>query len=556
MSTLKRWLLVLGIFVFLVFGIRYYNMNPYEHSTIHKMILYLILLGIVIWAYKKTKKLKQSILQKDIEHGSAEWATFEQLQAAGVLLGNEQNHNYDNGATWFAGNFRTANHYHCLTVAPSRSGKGASVIIPNLLSKPVCSLVVTDPKGELAFITARFQANSGQKVYIIDPWNLQETNGSVHGIKPSGFNPFDFIKMEENKLIDNCTQIAALLVPVNPLAKDPYWDDAARNLIKLCMLHIVTAMPESEHHFWTLYKMLRPHGEEWARMLVEMEYNDAFDGLISRQSAEYSMPPTESPLRSVISTAQNATTIFESPELRASLLKSDFNPMDLSNGDCTVYIVIPYEYLESHARWLRMLVGICIRAATVKINKRVKFILDEFGVLGKMEEIAKGFQFLAGKNICLWPFIQDLGTLKQIYGEEGMNKFVANASVLQFFGTNDPFTANYISELLGEATITQKTESYQSGQNGGSSTTYNKMARKLMTPEEIMKDEGTIIFHSNLKTHMPKYFYYNTFFVDRADKPPFMPTTTLKDPAVYTPLKEQKLSNISFLRIALRVIFK
>ena len=43
---------------------------------------------------------------------------------------------------------------HLMTVAPARQGKGTSVVIPNLLHYPG-SVFVTDPKGELAAVTAR-----------------------------------------------------------------------------------------------------------------------------------------------------------------------------------------------------------------------------------------------------------------------------------------------------------------------------------------------------------------------------------------------------------------
>lgn len=57
---------------------------------------------------------------------------------------------------------------HILTVAGSRSGKSVG-LISNLLFYPG-SILATDPKGELAEITAQRRAAMGQKIYVLDPF--------------------------------------------------------------------------------------------------------------------------------------------------------------------------------------------------------------------------------------------------------------------------------------------------------------------------------------------------------------------------------------------------
>ncbi|WP_374755500.1 type IV secretory system conjugative DNA transfer family protein [Runella slithyformis] len=60
---------------------------------------------------------------------------------------------------------------HGLTIAGSGHGKGVCIILPNLLSPPLNSWFVLDPKGEIAIITAKWQSQQGQKVVILDPGN-------------------------------------------------------------------------------------------------------------------------------------------------------------------------------------------------------------------------------------------------------------------------------------------------------------------------------------------------------------------------------------------------
>lgn len=60
---------------------------------------------------------------------------------------------------------------HVLILASSRSGKGRSLLIPNLLTYSG-GVVVIDPKGENAQLTARRrrQLNGDGRVFVLDPW--------------------------------------------------------------------------------------------------------------------------------------------------------------------------------------------------------------------------------------------------------------------------------------------------------------------------------------------------------------------------------------------------
>jgi type IV secretion system protein VirD4 len=68
-------------------------------------------------------------------------------------------------------------------MAPTRSGKGVSAIIPNLLTYPGAVLVI-DPKGGNAAVTGRQRRDVGQAVYILDLWNIA-------GQASATFNPLD-----------------------------------------------------------------------------------------------------------------------------------------------------------------------------------------------------------------------------------------------------------------------------------------------------------------------------------------------------------------------------
>ena len=60
---------------------------------------------------------------------------------------------------------------HLITFAPTGAGKGVSCIIPALLTWDGPAIVI-DPKGENYAVTARRRLELGQRVALIDPFNV------------------------------------------------------------------------------------------------------------------------------------------------------------------------------------------------------------------------------------------------------------------------------------------------------------------------------------------------------------------------------------------------
>ncbi len=157
--------------------------------------------------------------------GSSRWATRDELDEWGLLGDREKGNGLFLGLTndVEANDIIYDGDMHALTVAPTRRGKGAMAIIPNLL-RSNSSILVIGPKGENARRTVSKRLELGQDVYVVDPWGVScEADKYGEGIEAkhlSGFNPLDFLDADDPDLASDTMLLAdALVIPVS---RDPF----------------------------------------------------------------------------------------------------------------------------------------------------------------------------------------------------------------------------------------------------------------------------------------------------------------------------------------------
>lgn len=379
---------------------------------------------------------------------------------------------------------------HILTVAGTRSGKGTNLIIPNLLgiSDYQGSWVVIDPKGENAAITARYQRESGRDVVILNPWDLL---GDYIG--PSrAYNPMDILSDTTSPhLVDDAAMIAEMLVPVVKSDKDSFFSDNARSIVTGIIMYIACHADKEERTLATLWRYARYREEDWLGLIASMQLSDhPENGLVIRnigyEIQKLSMAGEET-FGSIISTVLQATDFLKSPSLQRNL-QSDYDPAELAKGNTALYVIIPADKLQTYYKWLRLVTTTTMRAVVRKPENRVTFILDEFAALGYLPEVETALSTYAGYQVTVWPILQSLVQLKNLY-HDNWETFTANATVKQFFGINDNFSAEYISAAIGETThMTRKTlfGKNQNEEQGNS--------RKLVTPDEVRRGSASHIF--------------------------------------------------------------
>jgi type IV secretion system protein VirD4 len=343
---------------------------------------------------------------------------------------------------------------HVCLFAGSRSGKGRACILPNMLHYPG-SVLATDPKGELATITARRRVEMGQAVHVLDPFAVAGGAAVKHR---AGFNPIEAMRLDHNLVADAALIADALVVSAG---KDPHWDESAKAFIEGVILHLKTSPDyEGRRNLLTLRELVGGNAEALARLADGMEHNDAADGVIQTAAADFFDRP-ENERGSVLSTARRHLKFIDlfrnNPVGRAVLETHSFELESLKISPTTIYLCLPARHIGTCNRWLRLFVNLTLQnmeetRGPLPKGVPVLCILDEFAALGHMAQIEAAAGQIAGFGVKLWPVLQDLAQLKALY-QERWETFLGNAGIVQFFGNNDLSTLEWISKRCGKTAI-------------------------------------------------------------------------------------------------------
>jgi type IV secretion system protein VirD4 len=206
-------------------------------------------------------------------------------------------------------------------------------------------------------------------------------------------------------------------------------------------------------------------------------------------------------ISSAINTAITQTAFLDDPALtdpmRGALSASDFDLGQLKRRPTTVYLILPGRYMDAYARFLRLLITASLDHITASPGGHpVLMILDEFARLEHLPAVLNAFGFAAGFNLQLWPFLQDLPQLQELYGKKWMS-LLANCGLIQFFTPTDLETADYLQRRGGLTTGESRSRSYSGSllrQERGESR--NDARVPLLPHERVMSlpDKESVVF--------------------------------------------------------------
>jgi type IV secretion system protein VirD4 len=379
---------------------------------------------------------------------SARWATDKLLRKAGLFKGKGWRFGYSQQSGKV---LRYGGPGHFLLVAPARSGKAISVLVPALLERCNASRIIIDPKGELCAITHK-RAARFSKVVALDPFGLLKMLG-VKGVRVAGLNPLASLDWKSVSFGGDVASLAdAIVWQEEGSGADRHWTDSARQLVAAVIRVLVRYGKPEEKNLLAVRDAICGNIFEFAR-----KWRNCGDSVARQALARYAAKGAEESreLNGVVSTAVVQTDFVAMEGISASLSGNGLRFADLKRTRMTVYVVLPLDKLASCGKWFRL----CIAAALGELLKAgpgglpVLCVIDEFFSIGPLKAFQTAMSQAAGASaLQLWPVLQDMAQLQTMYPREGWRTFMSNSSVKIFFGGAmlDYETADLISRMAGE----------------------------------------------------------------------------------------------------------
>lgn len=459
-------------------------------------------------------------------HGAARFAreseiVKEGLRAAhGILLGRK-------GGRYlvFGGS------EHILLEAPTRSGKGVSLVIPNLLNWPD-SVVVLDVKRENFRRTAGFRKAGGQEVWLFDPLT---SDG-----RTARYNPLGYIdRTDQVAVIDELQKIAVMLFP-NPERGDPFWAESARTGF-IGVGAYVAAMPHRPFSIGEIYRTMT-QGDPKTTLPKLVEEAAAAGMQLSTPCLNAIVDFTggsENTFAGVRQTITSKLSLWLNPYVDAATAVSDFDLRALRRRRISLYLGVTPDNMERVAPvynlLLQQLVDLNTRTlpeddSTLKVP--VLAVLDEFVQLGRAMTIANSFSYIAGYGIRLMPVIQGRSQLRALYGDDVARSIITNCGIEIAFTPKELDVATELSERLGFYGLKTKSKSLTiHGLIANRSTTESDQRRALMMPQELMQmsRRHMLVLRGGIPPiRAKKLTYYRMLaFIRRLQPPPAIPAHPL-----------------------------
>lgn len=428
--------------------------------------------------------------------GSARWATLAEARDAN-LIGNQPSQALrfgtfekdDEALVW-------AGESHLLTVAPTRTGKGTTQIIPNLLSY-TGSCVVLDPKGELYAATADWRREHVGPVHVLNPFELDAV-----GQHTDALNPLDLIETDHD-----ATKLAEMIYPRTLDDRQKFFDNEAIGFLSAVLLFSAKYAPPPHRNLGTIRDTISSLNADFYGLTKAMA-SEGMPNAIRNAAANVLSKTRDVGLPRLIDSLSQHMRIWDTEGLRTATRQSDFDFRSLKDRPTTIYLALPFEELRTYSTYVQIIFAAALDAMqqNPSVPKLpVLFILDEFLALEPSERFVDALRTHASFGARLWFFLQDLPTLEQKYPTTW--KSFLQVETKTFFGTDDPHTAELISNYLGEKTETYEIPKYSSAtsSSGDSSLSFTISEDIQLTSRRLMKPDEVIEFLSSKDPTKPRH---------------------------------------------------
>ncbi|AND86339.1 type IV secretory system conjugative DNA transfer family protein (plasmid) [Clostridium tyrobutyricum] len=405
---------------------------------------------------------------------------------------------------------------NCFVVGGPGSFKTQSFVVTNVLNERECSIVATDPKGELYEMTAKVKEAQGYEVHVI---NFMDMVNSDH------YNPFDYVRKDREATTVANTMVAA---KNDPKHKD-IWYNAQLSLLKALILYSIYEMPIVKRNMSGILDFLQefdPEQDESGVSGLDEQFLKLSKSHPARRAYELGFKKSQEATRaSIIISLLTTIGDYVDQEVADFTSNSDFFLNDVGRRKIALYVIIPvmddtWEGLINlfFSQMFQELYSLGAENNS-KLPQPVIFLLDEFPNLGRFDNYEKFLATCRGYGIACCTIIQNITQLQEKYGREQAESILGNCGVKLCLGNVNDTTAKYFSELAGKTTVKVQTSSKstsKSSKNDSSSSSQNfsYTGRNLINADEILtmdENESILIITGKYPIRLKKAKQFELF---------------------------------------------
>lgn len=407
---------------------------------------------------------------------------------------------------------------HGIIIGGSGTGKSRGYFMPTLALGQGTSAIVTDIKSELWQLTA----------------SRQERACRYAPADPDNSAAFNFVALcKDQRMAEIC---AEAIVANSERRGDPFWGEAEGMLLTALFSHVAHSAMSTPAAVYDLLT-LTP-----AEELIE-QLSGSPSITARRQATLFRSNASDSKLRqNIITGVARSLKWLEDDAVRrftsATLTAPDFTR--LKREPCTYY----WSLQNSDVVRLSRLTAIFFTVFLAQIENAegsvpINMILDEAGNIGAIPRFSAALTLVRGNDVAVWLGLQAPTQLDALYGRDQAQIIMQTCATKIVLAGADLETASYVSESLGEQTISaakeSRTKSRKWGEPDTVTTSVHTHGRRLLMPDEVrtIGEDAAIVLLANRLPLMVEKTYHDTPAKQLVMKP-LGEAITIKPPPVAT----------------------
>ncbi|PJI10260.1 conjugal transfer protein TraG [Clostridium sp. CT7] len=365
----------------------------------------------------------------------------------------------------------------------SGSMKSRSFVRPNIMQIAELgeSMILTDPKAEIFESMSQFLKDKGYNVKALNLVNM---------VNSDRWNPL-------NEITDDISaQSFAETVMANTKApgarQDEFWDKTEMNLLKALVLYVVKENPEEERNLSAVYSMLALNDPS----TIDAVFRALPPSHAAKMPYNIYSQASENVRTGVVIGLGSKLQVFQNKLVQDLTSTSDID-LTMPKKEKCAYFCITSD-MESTFDFIAGLFFSFLFIKLVKYadyevkegQKDVYFILDEFPNIGAIPDFTKKISTMRSRGISSCVIFQNIAQLQNRYPNNGWSEIIGNCDSRLFLGATDIITAEFVSKLLGTATVNDVSLSKSAGFEGMidfGKITNRAVKRNLMNPDEILR---------------------------------------------------------------------